>query len=683
MHEPMRLALALFAFFSFFCLSAGAGAQTVVTDHARTSLVAQTRGAAPGAPVPLAFVQEVEVGWHVYWKNPGDSGLPLEFVWTLPEGAAAGAVVYPAPERIEIGPLVNFGHTGQPVFLTSVVAPPNAPLGSTFDIGLTATWLICADICVPETGEFKLALPIVEAPPVDPESAPIFEQARAAAPRPSPGKASFHTRDRRLTLELPAIGSAAEGIYFIPETAGVSEPSAAQRAVRRADGVELIVEGGPALASVGRTLKGVVLVGDESAPVAYELSAERMAPPAGGPPSDALIGLLLAAFLGGALLNLMPCVFPILFVKAASMAEAARDGAGLRRHGLLYAAGVMATFAALAGLLLALKAGGESIGWGFHLQSPVVVALSAYILFAVGLNLAGAFHVGASLQNVGGGLIAGRGADATAFLTGALAVFVAAPCVGPFLTAPIGAAAALPPAEGLAIFMAMAAGLATPYAALSFAPGAARLLPRPGPWMELFRQVLAFPVLAAAGFFIWVLAAQSGPRGLGLGLAGLLLVALAARIWEWGGRSRRAAIAAAAALAASLIPAAAIRPKAAAEAAEGTISYDTQELARRRAAAQPVFINFTAAWCVTCQVDKLTVLTAPRVRAAFREADVALMTADWTNRDPEVTAALAAFGANGVPLYVYYPPGGEAIILPQPLTQRSLLSALDAEKKGD
>ncbi|NWG93544.1 MAG: thioredoxin family protein, partial [Parvularculaceae bacterium] len=630
----------------------------------------------------LAFAQELQDGWHVYWKNQGDSGLPLEFVWSLPVGAVSGGIDYPTPERIAIGPLVNFGHAGAPVFLTSIAAPKDAAVGSTLDIGLKATWLICADICVPETGAFSLKVPVVAAPEANAAEAALFERARAALPTPLPGEAYYSVNGSMLSLDAAAPGAAAAG-YFFPATEGITEPAADQKFRKRAGRLHLSIRGGPALASLSGALDGVLVLETGGVEKGYAVAATRKDEPAGSAPGGSLGGLLLAAFFGGALLNLMPCVFPILFIKAAAMANvAAGDKSAMRRHGLLYALGVISTFAALGGLLLALRAGGAELGWGFHLQSPAVVALSAYVLFAVGLNLAGAFSIGSSVQNLGSDYLKGKSGDPAAFLTGVLAVVVAAPCVGPFLTAPIGAAALLPPALGLSIFIAMAAGLAAPYAALSFFPGARRLLPKPGAWMERFRQALSFPVFAAAAFFLWVLSEQTGGRGLALGLGGLLLVGLAARLWAWGGSRRWGAIAAVLALAAALVPVALVRPAAAEADAAGVIGFDPADIARRRAAGEAVFIDFTAAWCVTCQVNKLTVLAAPKVKAAFAKAGVARVVADWTNRDPVIEQALSEFGANGVPLYVYYPPGGEAVILPQPLTEKSVLTLFAEDSKG-
>lgn len=670
-----------------------AAAESVaVTDHARSTLYAETAGVAPGGAVRLALHQALETGWHVYWQNPGDSGLPLETLWSLPGGAVASAVDYPAPHRIPVGPLVNFGHEGEPIFLATVTAPATAAIGSTFEIGLEATWLICAEICVPETGVFALSLPVVADPAPDAGAAPVFAAARSQ--RPLPLDASFRLADGVIAIEAKGLG--ADSAYFFPEADDLIAPSAAQTFERRGETVRLIApalkDGQPAL------LKGVLQVAARGEETSYAIAAAadpaidvapapQTAGAAPAPQTGSLPGLLVAAFIGGAILNLMPCVFPILFVKAASIAATGADARVMRRHGLLYGAGVVATFAALGATLLALRAAGEGLGWGFHLQSPVVVALSAYVLFVVGLNLVGAFSIGEGLQNVGAGLVSSSKGDLAAFLTGVLAVFVAAPCVGPFLTAPVGAAALLPPAGGMAIFIAMALGLAAPYVALSFSPALARRLPKPGPWMDRFRQALAFPVFAAAAYFLWVLSAQTGRGGLALALGGLVLIAFATRAWEWGRNASWGRPAAAVTLIAAIVSVALLRPAPAVAAQSGyavaeTIAFDAADIERRRAAGEAIFVDFTAAWCVTCQVNKLTVLSSKKVARAFEAADVTFAVADWTNRDAAIERALASFGANGVPLYVYYPKGGEAVVLPQPLTEGAILSLVTADQ-GD
>jgi thiol:disulfide interchange protein DsbD len=686
----MRLVASLLA---LILAALPAAAQSVaVTDHARSALHAETIGVAPGGAVRLALHQILEPGWHVYWKNPGDSGLPLETIWTLPDGVAASEVDYPAPERIEIGPLVNFGHHGEPVFVMTLTAPASAAIGSAIDVGLEATWLICAEICVPETGSFSLSIPVVAVPAPDASAAATF--LAAAAQRPTAADARFKIANGVLAIE--ASGIEGDGAYFFPEADDLVAPTAPQRFVRRGEAIRLSA---PALKDEKPApLNGVLLVtaGGEEARYAIAAAADpaiEIAPLAEGsraaapPPAGSLPGLLLAAFIGGAILNLMPCVFPILFVKAAAIAAAGAEPRQMRRHGLLYGAGAIVTFAALGATLLALRAAGAGLGWGFHLQSPAVVALSAYVLFVVGLNLVGAFSIGAGLQNVGSGLVSSATDDLAAFLTGVLAVFVAAPCVGPFLTAPVGAAALLAPAGGMAIFVAMALGLAAPYVALSYSPALARRLPRPGPWMERFRQALAFPVFAASAYFLWVLSAQTGRGGLALALGGLVLIAFATRAWEWGRNARWGRPAAALTLLAAAISLALLRPAPAVAAQSGyagteTIAFDAADIERRRAAGEAIFIDFTAAWCVTCQVNKLAVLSSKKIAAAFDAADVTFAVADWTNRDASIEQALAGFGANGVPLYVFYPSGGEAVVLAQPLTQSAILALVTAEDAG-
>ncbi len=400
------------------------------------------------------------------------------------------------------------------------------------------------------------------------------------------------------------------------------------------------------------------------------------------------IPLLLAfAFFGGVILNVMPCVFPIVFIKAASfMRSAGEKPAEVRRDGMLYTAGVLATFLLIGGVLLLLRSGGEQLGWGFHLQAPWVVALSAYILLLVGLNLSGVFTVGESLAG-GGESLTKKGGVAGAFFTGALAVVVAAPCIGPLLSAPMGAALILPPFAGLLIFAVLGLGLAAPYLVLSLSPGLGRHLPKPGPWMSVFKQALAFPVFAAAAYFIWVLAQQAVGAGLGAVLGGAVFMAFAAWSFERSkGDGRSAFVLRIVSALAALI---AIAPLFTLEAAEsagvengeqyGAMTaepFNSETLDAYRASHIPVFIDFTAAWCVTCQFDKMTVFSDREVAEVFSDAGAVFMVADWTVRDPEITAALESFGASGVPLYVYYTPGEEPHVFDIPLTKKAVREAV-------
>ncbi|MCA8889919.1 MAG: hypothetical protein KDA46_13880, partial [Parvularculaceae bacterium] len=583
----------------------------VVTEHARTMLIAENDAVAPGGAVTLVFSQRLQDGWHVYWKNPGDSGLPLSFEWTLPDGFTAGAIKYPAPHRIPVGPLVNFGHEGAPKFLVDITAPASARAGEAVRIGLSATWLICADICVPETAVFTLDLPVADDPKANGEGARLAALARNDEPVAFPGAATFSVNRDDITIDITGAGALLADGFFFPDQEGVVEPAAPQKARSVRGGLRLVAKAGFAGDTLSDTeiLRGVVAGDGESGTFAYEIEAVRSA---GGAPSTGapgLAGLLVAAFLGGALLNLMPCVFPILFVKAAHLAEVAGKHHAVQvRHGILYTVGVVVTFLLLGAVLLALRAGGESLGWGFHLQSPVVVSLSAFVLFAVGLNFAGVFSIGESLQGVGSGL-AGRSGDLGSFLTGALAVFVAAPCVGPFLTAPIGAAAVLPALPALSIFLAMGLGLAAPYLMVSTLPGLSRRLPRPGPWMARFRLLLSFPVFAASAFFVWVLAQQTSGAGLAAALAGLVLIALAAVLWTWAKADDRAPLRVASLLVLAVVAGLLLVVRSAPAGVSSARSYDEAlsvafdpaDIEDRRAAGETIFIDFTAAWCVTCQ----------------------------------------------------------------------------------
>ncbi len=671
-------------------------AETVKTEHAFSELLVERQGFAPGETTWFALRQELQLGWHVYWKNPGDSGLPLSLTWTLPEGYTAGEPVYPTPERIIIEPLANYGHHGEPVFMAAVTAPEDAQVGDEIVVEVSAFWLICAEICVPEEGQFRLTLPVVEAPTLNTRGAAIIEEARTLTPVSHDGAAVFSAHSEKMELQVDwANRPAPRDVYFFPVLEGLVEPVAAQTFTVQDGSLTIgMTPGYGAEISELDEIEGVLRVSNNSDVQGYEINATIDESVAVSPGRQIFTGnnvasvplLLVMAFFGGVLLNIMPCVFPILFIKAASVVKSAHGEQSIvRRHGLLYTAGVLATFAALGGLLLALRAGGQHLGWGFHLQSPIVVGFSAYILFLVGLSLAGLFHVGENLQGVGSGM-AGRGGSAGAFFTGVLAVFVAAPCIGPLLSAPMGAAILLPPAIGMLIFLLMALGLAAPYLAISFSPALGRMLPRPGPWMEVFKQTLSFPVFAAAAFLLWVLASQTGVDGLAKALTGAIFLAFAAWLFEKSkGDGKRALFVRIGAGVAILLALAPLSQLKTAEAASSGVMhygaidaevYDEGSLDSLRAAGRPVFIDFTAAWCVTCQFDRITIFSKNSVARAFEEMDVTLMVADWTSRDPVITEALESFNANGVPLYVYYPPTGSPQVLPLPLTENTVLRAI-------
>ncbi len=675
---------------------AGARAQSlIVNDYTTTEIIAESDSFAPGQTLWFAIRQELRPGWHVFWTNPGDAGLPLKLDWSLPANYAAGPILHPVPDYIPVGPLASYAHEGAPVFLTSVTAPADARPGDLVSVTIDASWQACEDICVPEEGTFSFSMPVAAAASLNTAHTDLFSGARGALPEAYDGGGVFSASGGAYVLDIaaPADFSAQDAFFFTgPE--GLVEASAKQK-IAAADGrmrIELrpgwtetydapSLDGVLAYQSQNGARRGLAITADVLTPIIKPQAPPPsvIAAPAGLPL------LLLFAFLGGAILNIMPCVFPIIFIKAASFMQSAREHPRIvRRDGLLFTAGVLATFLLMGGVLLALRAGGEQFGWGFHLQSPAVVALSAYVLLLVGLNLSGVFSVGHSLAGAGGELAAKPG-GAGAFFTGALAVVVAAPCIGPLLSAPMGAALMLAPLTGMAIFAALGLGLATPYLLLSFAPGLGRMLPKPGPWMATFKQALAFPVFGAAAYFIWVLAQQANGAGLAAVLAGAVLIAFAAWLFEQSkGDGRRAfvlrlvsGLAAVAALAPlTRLEADSARAESGSYGALETVAYSDAALERYRVAGTPVFIDFTAAWCVTCQFNKLTIFSTPSVATAFSRSDTVFMVADWTVRDPEITAALERFGASGVPLYVYYSPAGEPSALSLPLTRKSLLAAL-------
>ncbi len=682
----------------------------------------------PGQTTWFALHQKLAEGWHVYWKNPGDSGLPLVMEWTLPEGFEVGEIEYPRPERIPVGPLVNFGFHHDPIFLIPVTVPEDAIIGEVIEFDVKAEWLICADVCIPEGATFSQSGVVFEESfgfesldleqlgiPSDKDV--IFRDARAALPSSFQGDALFGAAQDALYLQAELNEENPSDVFFFPEAEGVVV-SAADQPVMVKDG-KAVLTLKPDFeydAATIETLAGVLTyvdaVGEHHA---YDLTASRnddkvfatlpqaVAPVGGqtlsGGGNTALAGggqqaislplLLVMAFFGGIILNVMPCVFPILFIKASSLMNSAQeDRATIVRHGWLYTIGVLATFAAIGGLLLILRAQGERLGWGFHLQSPFIVLLSSYVLLLVGLNLAGVFHVGTSVQGVGQGLTSKQGGWGS-FFTGALAVLVAAPCIGPLLSAPMGAAVLLPPFWGMMIFMLMAFGLAFPYLLLSLVPGLGRMLPKPGAWMDIFKQLLSFPVFAAAAYFLWVMAAQTGPSGLAVGLIGALLLAAAAWAFELSksGGTRDWMVRGAAMLLVlgAIIPARGLTPVATTNVTKdgashgsiaGAIAFDQAKIAELNASGQDVFVDFTAAWCVTCQFNKLTVFSSDAVGEAFVNNNTQLMVADWTVRDEKITAALSAFDRNGVPLYVYYPAGGEPQILELPLTEQAVIKAV-------
>ncbi len=641
----------------------------VESKRATVSLVSDTDAIAPGTEFRVGLRFRLAEGWHTYWKNPGDAGVPPELTFALPDGATAGPIDWPAPSKVAEGPVTTYAYTGEMLLPVAIRA------NGAFTLKMHANWLVCKDICIPEEGDFSLALPV--GTPGPNAAAGLFAAHDRAVPRPLPWAATI-AAEGALLLRGPEARATADA-WFVPDAGGQIVDSAPQVLAMRDDGFVL----GLKLAAAFKPtegLSGILTVLDVSGMRSdFLLHAPiGVVPPAGAPLGQAL----LFAFLGGLILNLMPCVFPILAMKAVGLATGFARGAA-RLHAVFYTAGVLVAFLGLAAALLAARSAGVAVGWGFQFQSPVFVVAMVWVLFAVGLNLSGVFQFGAGLMGVGGNL-AGKSGHWGDFFTGLLAVLVATPCTAPFMGVAIAAGLSAPPPTTAAIFLAMGLGLATPYLLLAFVPGLGRRLPRPGRWMDVLKQALAFPMYAAAVWLLWVAAQQAGSPGVAIAAAGCVLLGFAAWVWGVGqvavrpsNRKLAQALAVAAVLSAlGLLTGIAVAPPA--ETTErGIEAFAPDRLAAAQAAGRPVFVNMTAAWCVTCLVNERVALRTEAVQQAFAARKVLYLKGDWTRQNPEITAFLRAHGRDGVPLYLFYPADGTAPTeLPQILTEGIVLAAL-------
>ncbi len=626
-------------------------------------LVAQGPVAADGT-VTLALNFRPKPGWHGYWSNPGDAGLGMELAWELPEGWTAGEPLYPVPHRLEIAGLMNHVYEGNYAVLVPVrIAPGAARDGA---VSVAADWLACTDkICVPESATLSARVPAGGAPDAR------FAAWQAALPPLLDRPARFELAGNtvRLAVPLPASLALGEPHVFL-RTEQLIDYGAAQGFRRTGDWLvaEIPRDG---LAEGAEALSGILSLDEAGNGVTFV--AEPGAIPTGGTviggPAQALAPLWLllgGALLGGLVLNLMPCVFPILSLKALSLARAGESQADARRDGLAYTAGVMLACLALGALLLGLRAGGAEIGWAFQLQEPGVVVALLVLAVAITANFAGLYELPSLSFTRGGG-------RASAFSTGLLAAFVATPCTGPFMAAAMGAALLLPWWQGMLLFAALGLGLALPFLLLGFVPALRKRLPKPGKWMDVFRKVLAVPMGLTALALLWLLWQLGGPWFAvvsALVAAGLVVVLARPRY-----RLAGAGLAAVAVAALTQIPEPPVRTDAGLLAA---VPYSDTALAEARAAGKPVFVWFTADWCLTCKVNEGVAIEREATREAFEQAGVVAMRGDWTRRDPAITRFLTAHGAAGVPLYLWYAPGKDGEVLPQVLTPDSI-TALAAQ----
>jgi thiol:disulfide interchange protein len=701
MKRPMLVAALLVA-----GLPTLAAAQTAVvsTPHMRAELLAHApQGVGPGKPLWFGLSLQHAPHWHTYWKNAGDSGLPTAMSWQLPSGVQTFDIAWPTPKQLKLGPLMNYGYEDTvllpvPVSLSGDFSAP------TLAVKLRADWLVCKEVCIPESGEFTLTLLGTTAVV---EHQDKFTAALARVPRvETQAIAKGRVEGQALLIEVNGLAAADQGksYLFFPETGGAIEPAApiqqswngstwsarvplsAQRSESPSQMQAVLVAG----AATGTQVR-IDITGPWPSAAPSTSAANTSAAPMPAEPSTPLLATLGLALLGGLLLNLMPCVFPVLSLKLLSFAQPGQRRRDRVSAGLAYTGGVLVSFVALAGLLLVLRAGGEQLGWGLQLQSPLFVAALALLFTLIGLNLAGLFELRGGLP---GNLAAARARHPLAdhALTGALAVAVASPCTGPFMGVALGSALTLPAVQALLVFAALGLGMALPYLAIALLPGIARHLPRPGAWMQRFKVAMAFPMFATVLWLVWVLGQQVGIDG----AVGVLAVLLATALVGWAigtpGVGRRArgvgSVLATVIWLATLAwawpalrePAAS--PSAAAPApATGSAwqPWSADMVARARAQGRPVFVDFTAAWCVTCQYNKRSALADAGVLADFAAQNVLLLRADWTRRDAAITQELARLGRSGVPVYALYGPAtGLPTLLPEILRASALRQALAA-----
>ena len=735
---PLIAAIFIAASAWWTCAAAQNNTQSEVvrTDQVQAKLLAHAPQGVPIGQTPeAAAAQPVWVGlqithapeWHTYWKNAGDSGMPTELQWTLPPGVMAGDIAWPLPKKIPIGHLANYGYEGTVLLpVPLIITPEYKPgvLADALDVKLKATWLVCRKECIPQDGEFALKIPLRSSTALN---GAAFDAALKSQPADVAGAHQVALKDdgKRLAVRVAGLPVDVRGqpLELFPESPGVvvtaatpakpGEPVGARTWSQHWDGDVWTadVPVSPERADSPEKMTLVLVAGERGwraeAPVAgawpalalpagvspaleaalkANANAGANAPPPAAPtavPATTFVWALLGALIGGLVLNLMPCVFPVLAIKVLGFTQHADDRRAHRTSGLAYTAGVVLSFLALGALMLALRAAGQQLGWGFQLQSPAVVAALTVLFTVIGLNLAGVFEFGSFLPSRLATLEA-RNPVANSFLTGMLAVAVASPCTAPFMGASLGLAVGLPALQALLIFAAIGLGMALPYLAASWWPAVARLLPKPGAWMDTFKKFMAFPMFGTAVWLLWVLGQQTGIDGAGALLA--LLVVLALVLWALGLTGRTRIVLASFSIAAGALLASAFGPNVIKMAEAATPVAETpgarwqpwsaERVQTALGAGQPVFVDFTAAWCVTCQYNKKTTLASAEVLSAMDAAKVQTFRADWTRRDAAITAELQKLGRSGVPVYVLQAPGQAPVVFSEILSVTEVKDAL-------
>lgn len=676
--------------------SAADGSATVQAPHVSVRLLLAQDAIHPGGSLQAGLYFKMDKGWHVYWSNAGDSGEPPRVRWTLPPGITADPMQFPVPQRLPLGPLMDYGYEGEVVFPILLHADSSLDPGHILEANAKVDWLVCRETCIPGRAELKLPLNISKAgTPSNPLAQALIESYQQRLPQPLPpnAKAFFAPSGSGFTAVVQT-GQKESGAQFFPYDESQIDNAARQEIKPIKSGIQIGIKKDENLRTAPATLHGLVVFPDGRAyDVQFrpQVSAGAAEPASGLAQLPRIAGL---AFLGGIILNLMPCVFPVLFIKGLALVQSSgEERSRMRAHGLIYTVGIVASFWVVVAVLLALRAGGRQFGWGFQFQSPGFIAVMALLLFFLALSLAGMFEIGLTLTSAGSGL-ASRQGYAGSFFTGVLAMVVATPCTAPFMGAAIGFALAQSAVITFAIFTALAVGLAAPYLLLSFNPAWTRLLPRPGAWMEVLKQATAVPIFATVIWLVWLFAQSAGNNAmLGL-LGGFLLLAIAAWVLgRWPAKGLASSIAVIVGILAIALPIYAARKYGSVSAATETSSVDgpsswqpfkPELIEAYRAQGKPVLIDFTANWCLSCQVNERVVLDREDVQKRLHDSGIALVRADWTRHDETIAQALASLGRSGVPTYVLYSgvAGDPPKILPEVLTTAIIYGALDEIKES-
>jgi thiol:disulfide interchange protein DsbD len=676
------------------CLLALAGpvaAQLGGDPHTKATIVLEKTTVTAGQPVQGILHLKMDDHWHTYWKNAGDVGLPTEVAWTLPQGWTAEPLLWPAPQYLDTAGLISYAYEHE-VSLPFVLKPPSDVADGPVQVKADVSWLECEEACVPGEAELTFGFSVGAASTDSPEAARV-KAAFEALPKPRDDIAASK-EGTTLLLHLPAdLGPADAAVRFFPDSEMQISLSAPQELVKDADGSRTLkLQPEPTAEKAPEELSGVLVVGEGANSQSFEFKTKVLAgkPQSAVPAPAAGAGTVLftlgLAFLGGIVLNLMPCVFPVLSLKVLSIVEQSRqEGSKAWHHGVVFTLGVLVSFWALSGVLLVVRAAGQEVGWGYHLQNPAMIGFLAVLFLLIGLNLFGVFEVGENLTQLTN-VAQKKEGFAHSFWSGVLTTLAATPCTAPFMGSAVGFALSQSTVVALLVFTALALGVAAPYMTLTMFPALLNKLPRPGAWMITFKQILAFPMLLAVVWLVWVFGGQQGSDRMAMLLLALVVVSFAAWMYgKWGNsyvpQTRRlgGVFALLVMLGATSIGYQASRQD---PAAEQWLTFSPELVAGLVAEGKPVFLDFTADWCTSCKANELLTLSRPEVSEKFKSLGVTLVKGDWTKKDPVITAALAKHGRAGVPLYVLYPgEGKEPMVLPEVLFPATVLEALDTVKK--